>query len=529
MNPTRNASTPAARLALAPVAAAGAPAGTASALVFALGVLAVALGALVVLTWAVRLPASDVAGIVKVPMRVNAGIGFLVDGLALLLLPFRGTARTIVLPVVGLFNLAAALLALAAYFLGGDSPLAAWPLGPLRGAVLGAQAGALAPPSAVAFVLIGLAFTLVGGTRPRSAGVPVLLALGSTLVAMAALALGGHLARSAFGVDWWNVAGMGVPTAAGTLLIGGALIAWTRHAFAVRWSLDATTTSAFLLGIVAIVLIASASYDFTARLERDTAQVSRTEEVLKEIEEVTTAQRDLSLNLGRYLIARDASLLADRPRIEAAIAAGIGRIRALAGAEAEKLRMLDDLVALTAQRIAKSDDIIARARADDPSAARIESLIGKDYQAVGSAIDRLLQAMRAAEYAALQQRIARADATSGKTFLLLPIGVFGSPRSSGSGSSSSTAAPPSAGASSRRAGVSRQSSSPPTTRSSASIATRRSRRGTAAPSGCSVMRPPTRSASRWRCSCRPTTSTPRRRCSRASARATTWSRTRRAA
>jgi hypothetical protein len=82
--------------------------------VFAFAAVAVALGAVVVLAGFAGVPGDAAAGVANAPMRVNAAIGLLLDGIALALVPRRGAARAIVLPAVGLLNIAAAVLALAA-------------------------------------------------------------------------------------------------------------------------------------------------------------------------------------------------------------------------------------------------------------------------------------------------------------------------------------------------------------------------------------------------------------------------------
>jgi protein-histidine pros-kinase len=89
---------------------------------------------------------------------------------------------------------------------------------------------------------------------------------------------------------------------------------------------------------------------------------------------------------------------------------------------------LDQIGRLQAQRVTLSDEIIANFRqrilsGRMPSAGEASPL-GQRYPALGREIERLVKVMEADEYAVLDRRQKQSDATSTRTFLLLPLSVF---------------------------------------------------------------------------------------------------------
>jgi PAS domain S-box-containing protein/diguanylate cyclase (GGDEF)-like protein len=175
---------------------------------------------------------------------------------------------------------------------------------------------------------------------------------------------------------------------------------------------------------------AGMSYSFTDQLRQDGRWVTHTEEVLKEIQELNSSQRDLTLSLGRYLITHDESAVVSRATIKAAIQEDIDHIRRLTADNPRQQPPLQEVERLTARRVALSDQIIAKVRqlpaaANAGSGARGgTSPLGEEYPAIGQEIDRVLKAMEAEEYTLLQQRVARFESGSARTFLLMPVGVY---------------------------------------------------------------------------------------------------------
>ncbi|MES2237596.1 MAG: PAS domain S-box protein [Pseudomonadota bacterium] len=194
--------------------------------------------------------------------------------------------------------------------------------------------------------------------------------------------------------------------------------------------MDAKTTGGFVVGVVSILAAAGISYSFTDQMRQDARMVARSEEVLEGIEELGASEKDLTLSLGRYLITHDESVVAERPRIKAAIQEASGKIRRLTAGNSRQQIRLDQVEQLTAQRVAMSDQIIVKARQQALSAGTSStapgggSPLGKEYPKIGLEIDRLLKEMEAETNALLQQQRVLSDAISTKTFLLMPVGVF---------------------------------------------------------------------------------------------------------
>lgn len=397
-----------------------------------LSVAVAALGAAVLAGWAL-----DIAFLTSVlpggvTMKANTAICMLLSGMALALLSRGnvGNRARLFATVAACAGIAVGALSLSESFLGWDLGIDQWMFREAPGAVETTSLGRMSPPASFCFILTGIALLLA--SRPFSARIRsvVVLAISVTVILAGGLALLGHLLLALFNIRFWNYAGLAMHTSTGLLLLGCALLAWVRGEDSSTWALDARTSAGFAVGIVSILLAAGVSYSFTDQLRQDASWVARSEEVLKEIQELTASQKDLTLSLGRYLITHDESSVANRARIKAAIQEDTDHIRRLTGDNPRQQIRLSRVEQLTAQRVAMSDQIIAKIRqqslgaSTQPAARSGESPLGNEYPAVGEDVDRVLKEMEADEYALLQQRLARSDTSATRTFLLMPLGVY---------------------------------------------------------------------------------------------------------
>lgn len=397
-----------------------------------LSALVAALGASVLAGWALDISflKSPLPG--GVNMKANTATGMLLVGVSLALLALGNVATRARFfgTVVGCGGIVMGMLTLGEYFFGWNVGIDQWLIREAPGAPETTNPGRMSPATAFCFVLIGIGLILASRLFAVRFRLPVLSALSVTVILVAGLGLIGHLSLVLFNVRFWNYAGLAMHTAAGLLVLGCAFLAWVRSEGGLTWSMDAMTTGAFMVGIASIVTVAGVSYNFTDQMRQDSKLVAHSEELLKEIEDLTASQKDLTLSLGRYLITRDESSISDRKRIKEDIQQDIDRIRRLIAINPQQQSRLDQVARLTAQRVAMSDGIIAKVQQQALSGAaplagsRDESPLGRVYPAVGLDIDRLLKEMQAEEYALLQRRLARSDSSSTKTFLLMPVGVY---------------------------------------------------------------------------------------------------------
>jgi PAS domain S-box-containing protein len=401
-----------------------------------LSVLVAALGASVLAGWALNVTVlkSIVPG--GVTMKPNTALAMLATGIALALLSTRDVSKgaRLFATVVGCGVMALGTLTLAEAFFGWDLGIDQWLFREAPGAVETASPGRMSPPAAFSFVLTGIA--MLSASRPFAVHlrIPVISALGMTVIIVGALALLGHLSLALLNIHLWNYAGLAMHTAAGLLFLGCALLALLRSEGELAWSMDAMTTGVFVVGIVSIVAAAGISYSFTEELRQDARGVAHSQEVLKEIQELMVSQKELTISLGRYLITRDEASLAERARIKAAVLEDADDVRRLTAGNSRQQSRLEEVAQLTAKRVALSDQIITKIQQralpaglqpDTPSATSgSESPLGSEYPAAGLDTDRLLKEMEAEEYALLQQHQAQSEGSSTRTFLLMPVGVY---------------------------------------------------------------------------------------------------------
>jgi PAS domain S-box-containing protein/diguanylate cyclase (GGDEF)-like protein len=402
--------------------------------IFALlpSLLVAALGATVLAGWAldVEVLKSVLPGLVS--MKPNTAVGLLLTGSALALLSRESVGKwsRLLATAAACAGITLGLLSLGEDIFGWDAGIDQWLFRDVPGAVESSSPGRMSPSTAFCLVLMGIALVLASRTQAVKIRLPVISALSATMVLVAGLALAGHLSLALFNIRVGNYAGLAMHTAAGFFLLGIALLAWVRSEGGLAWSLDVMTTAGFAVGVASIFAVAGISYIFTGQLREDAKWVSHTEEVLKEIEQLTASQRDLTLSLGRYLITRDESSVNERARIEAAIQEDIDHIRRLTADNPRQQSPLDQIERLTGQRVAMSNEIIAKFRQQassagaPPAANRGESPLGREYPLIGQHIDQVLKGMEAEEQSLLQQRQALSDSSSTKTFLLMPVGVY---------------------------------------------------------------------------------------------------------
>jgi PAS domain S-box-containing protein len=405
-----------------------------------LSIAATALGALVLIGWTLEIAVLKGIRASGVTMKPNTACGFLLCGLAL---AFLSTARPGArarwfAAAAGSVVIALTTLALGESFFGWNLGIDQWLFREAPGAVQSVRPGRMSPQAAFCLLLMGIALVLASRRPLGQVRLAAISALSVAIILIGGLAVVGLVSFEGFGIHFWNYAGLAPHTTVGLACLGCALLAWARSGGGLAWTLDAKVTAGFVVGVLSILGAAGISYRFTNQL-RDSAQwVSHTQEVLKEIEELSASQRDLTLSLGRYLITHDETAIAQRTGIKLAIQEDIDHVRSLTADNPRQQIRIRDIEALTLKRVALSDRIIAAVQqhataggshASTPSTSPNAgsdgpSPLGTEYPAVGQEIDHVLQGMEAEEYSLLSKRRARSDANSTQLFLLMPVGVY---------------------------------------------------------------------------------------------------------
>lgn len=402
--------------------------GTASKTARWLGVIVAGIAAVVLAGWTLDVPALRSALPFGVAMRANAALALVLCGIALALLAGLGHGKSrLVAGTVGPF-----VMLLAAATLWQD--IADKPLGIDEWLFLDndrsgrtANPGRMSPPTSFCLILVGFALALQARPLHWRFTHVVTGSIGAVVIAMGAIAIVARATESLFDVSFLRYTRIASYSAVAFVCLGAGLLILARRSGRVPWALDRPTTFAFVIGGIAMVVMAGISYQITNQMRVEVDRVSRAQNTLREIYGLTAALSEFTVSAGRYIITRDERSLASRGATKSAVAAALGRLQDnMSGAPLQSQRVRE-LTNLHERRIALSDEIIDRVRESDATGAEPGnggSPLGQEYPALGLRIDAILAAMAADEQTILAQEETRAARASTMTFLLLPLGLF---------------------------------------------------------------------------------------------------------
>jgi PAS domain S-box-containing protein len=389
------------------------------------GLFVAVLGATVLVGWMLDITAlkSVLPGLVT--MKANTAIGMLLCGSALALLSRGKITKQIRLStaVMAVVVIAVGTLTLGEYLFGWELGIdqllfhdAANPTGT-------SQPGQMSPATAFCFLLAGCSLLMASRPPRLRLRLPILAALGMSVIVVGGLALIGYATDSLFSLRWWNYTGMAIHTAVGFLSLGCGLLAFVRSEGGLRWSLDTFTTGGFVVGIISLTAAAGVSYHFTNQLQESAGWVSHTQEVLKEIEEVSAGVATLGSNERNYINTGNEHLLEQGDETKNAIHENVAALRKLTADNPHQKPRLDKLDPLIVQRIDWGEQTVAARRQQGLSAAEQIIAAGKGI-ALSDSIRHVIKELEDEEYSLLAQRQKKEQSISTTTFLLLPLGVF---------------------------------------------------------------------------------------------------------
>jgi PAS domain S-box-containing protein len=360
-----------------------------------------------------------------VTMKANTALGMLLCGSALALLSFekipklvRGTTAMIAVVVIALGT-----LTLGEYFFGWELGIDQLLFHDVANPMGTSPPGRMSPATAFCFLLAGCSLWLASRAPTMRFRLPMLAALGMSVIVVGGLSLIGYATDSLFSLRWWNYTGMAINTAVGFLLLGDGLLAFVKSEGGLTWSLDKLTTGAFVIGMVSLTALGGASYHFTSQLEQSAGWVSHTQEVLKELEEVSTGVATFGSSERNYINTGNEHLLDQGQDIINSIHEHVDAIRKLTADNSHQKPRLDQLEPLIAQRIEWGEQTVVARRQQGLSAAEQMIAAGRGI-ALSDNIRHVIKEMEDEEYLLLGQRQKNEQAISTTTFLLLPLGVF---------------------------------------------------------------------------------------------------------
>jgi PAS domain S-box-containing protein len=360
-----------------------------------------------------------------VTMKPNTASGMLLCGSALALLSLEKIPKLVrsTTAMIAVVVIALGTLTLGEYFFGWELGIDQLLFHDAGNPTEISQPGRMSPATAFCFLLAGCSLWLASRPSTMRFRLPTLAALGLSVIVVGALSLIGYATDSLFSLRWWNYTGMAINTAVGFMLLGCGLLAFARGEGGLTWSLDKLTTGAFVIGMVSLTALGGASYHFTSQLEQSAGWVSHTQEVLKELEEVSSGVATFGSSERNYINTGNEHLLDQGQDIINSIHEHVDTIRKLTVDNPHQKPRLDQLEPLIAQRIEWGEQTVVARRQQGLSAAEQMIAAGRGI-ALSDNIRQVIKEMEDEEYSLLDQRQKKEQAISTTTFLLLPLGVF---------------------------------------------------------------------------------------------------------
>lgn len=389
------------------------------------GLVVTLMGAAVLAGWCFQIPVlkSIVPGVV--PMKANTALGMLLCGIQLLVLAAQIPSKR---PQVYTTALAITVILLGAASLSED--LFDFDLGIDHQIIQdkglttdSSHPGRMSPTTAFCFILSGLALGLAALPLFKKFRRPLLFALATALMLVGILALVGYASDTLFGYRWWNYTGMAIHTAFGFIGIAMGVVASERGNEPLEWSLDRLPTIGFIAGIALLLIAAGIVFNSSKEMIAAAGWVSHTQEVLKELREITTGMAELESNQRGYLILGTENLLVTRNTSKQSVQENLDNVTTLTRDNPRQQVALQNLRTLIDRRNAFGDETIAvRSRQGFTPAQQL--LSSGPGMSLTLEIASSLNAMVDEENRLLDGRVKHLRRISASTFLLLPLGVF---------------------------------------------------------------------------------------------------------
>ena len=282
--------------------------------------------------------------------------------------------------------------------------------------------GRMSPATALSFILVGIALAVAAFPVSKSIRRPLLTALAAAVATSGVLVLIGIFSEVIFGYCYWNCSGMALSTALGFFFLGLGLLALIQSDEPLNWWLGRLPTAGFVGGIVLMQVAAGIAFNSAKETYSAAGWVSHTQEVLKEIRDITLDMGELKINQRGYLIAGDEQILASRGKIKATIQEDLGDIRRIASDNPKQQICLEQLRWLIDRRIAFEDESID-VRRQKGAAASEQILVSSNGTKLSAEVSGKLDEMVDEENRLLDGRVTHLRDNSTLTFLLLPFGV----------------------------------------------------------------------------------------------------------
>jgi PAS domain S-box-containing protein len=359
-----------------------------------------------------------------VAMKPNTAVGLLISGLGLIFLTqlhqrfahrllFGGS---LVLLLIG-------GLTLSEYSMGWDLGIDQLLFSDQFEAPDTSHPGRMAPSTALCLILIGASF--LAGSLPVPSGLsfPFVLGLGAAIALLGLLSFLGYGIEAIFGYRGWNYTGMAIHTALGFFLVGSGLLAWPHHQQSLTWMLDFPTTVGFTIGLGLMLVVINLGHHFANKLVQTSGFVAHRQEVLREIQEVTTIMTNVMSGVRNYILTGQPLYLESRASFKTALAQKVASLRQLVSDNPRQRQNLDQFQTLLDEKIAWEERTLEAYQTQGFPAA--QKLISTSLSlTLREKLNRQIEIMQKEEYDLLAQNRFEANQVATATFLVLPMSAF---------------------------------------------------------------------------------------------------------
>lgn len=273
------------------------------------GFLLIVLSLLVLLGWGldIEMLQSFLPG--KTAMQPNTAVSFMLSGIALWLLiserdnEWKKRFAAICAGMVFLIGLSS----LIEYVTGWNFGIGQLLLLVVQNITKTAHPALMAPNTALCFVFTGVAFLLINETILPKYNPIVLGILGFLITVLCTLTILGYFPYIGIGDVWWNPTLMAMNTSFLFILLGIEFIRLAFRQYKIKWIIGKKIRIIFISALMILIFVSIATSNYVIKMVDATQWVAHTQEVLKEIQELSANLIAIQNNTKSYLLSGDKS------------------------------------------------------------------------------------------------------------------------------------------------------------------------------------------------------------------------------
>ena len=389
-----------------------------------LSTLVLAIGAMGLAGWMFNLPllGSLAPGLTR--MKANGALCFLLLGMALELVPFHSAPdgkRRLFARVAASAALAIGLATLAEYLFQWDLGIDQLLFRDGERVHLNLRPGRMAIGAAAGFVLAGVALLLMCVPRGWRWRARELAVCGACIALIGLFSPMGTAVPDPLLAGWWRATPMAVHTAAGLVLVGGAILLFAWHEARPRWTAERTIALGFVFTIIILVFLSVSGYLNEYDMMLSSQAVQHSQEVLNKAQSVLYDVVDAEAGRRGYLISDEERFLDAYWTGTRKLQTDLDALRELTADDTSQQRRIAELEPLLSQWLAQFKVSLELRRDKPEDVAKQNALTIQGSELMGR-IRAAIKDLEQAENRLLVQRHAAVRAAGRKAFYVEPFG-----------------------------------------------------------------------------------------------------------